>query len=213
MVRLGMTKRSPSTKSSNQRCSLTMGCSAGSNSVMTDFLRGMLRGLMAYRYRTGVIAATSPLNLSYPGIVVCLAQTTYTCLRSRVSTSLKQRGTKDVDGRDEPGHDGARKHAAVIHYSPRQNLDRIGRAFRAPCRHRLDAVVDIHVLVRRRAGKVHGRDLLGRTIVMAARLRGADRAVADDLAASRRVHPARTTMAAIAPGDALHARPCGIFSF
>ena len=50
---------------------------------------------MAYRYRTGVVAATSSLNSSCPGL-------------SRASTSLKQRGTKDVDGRDEPGHDGAR---------------------------------------------------------------------------------------------------------
>jgi drug/metabolite transporter (DMT)-like permease len=33
-----------------------------------------------------------PLNSSCPGL-------------SRASTSLKQRGTKDVDGRDEPGHD------------------------------------------------------------------------------------------------------------
>src|SRR5260370_7522709 len=124
MVRLGMTKRSPSTKSSNQRCSLTMRCSAGSNSVMPDFLRGMLRGLMAYRYRTGVIAATSPLNLSYPGIVVCLAQTTYTCLRSRVSTPLKQRGTKEVDGRDEPARAGPRKHAAHINTHPPQTFYR-----------------------------------------------------------------------------------------
>ena len=36
---------------------------------------------------------------------------------------------------------------------------------------------------------------------MAARLRGADRAVADDLAATRGVHPPRAAVAAIAPGD------------
>src|SRR5437588_11800949 len=50
---------------------------------------------MAYRYCTGVVAATSSLNSSCPGL-------------SRASTSLKQRGTKDVEGRDEPGHDGGR---------------------------------------------------------------------------------------------------------
>jgi uncharacterized membrane protein len=44
---------------------------------------------------------------SWPGIVVCLAQTTYTCLRSRPSTSYPQQARKkDVDARDKPGHDG-----------------------------------------------------------------------------------------------------------
>src|ERR1700722_4900051 len=39
MVRLGMTKRSPSTKSSNQRCCGTMRWLEGSNSVMAVSLR------------------------------------------------------------------------------------------------------------------------------------------------------------------------------
>src|SRR5260370_36189698 len=87
----------------------------------------------------------------------------------------------------------------VCSYEPAfENLDRIGRTLRAPRRHRIDAAVDIHVLVRRCAGKVHGRDVFGRTIAVAARLRGADRAHADDLAAPRRVHAPRTAMAAIA---------------
>jgi uncharacterized membrane protein len=46
---------------------------------------------------------------SWPGIVVCLAQTTYTCLRSRPSTSCLRRAHKeDVNARDKPGHDGLR---------------------------------------------------------------------------------------------------------
>src|SRR4029079_1903773 len=36
---------------------------------------------------------------SWPGEVVCLAQTTYTCLRSRPSTSWHQREGEDVDAR------------------------------------------------------------------------------------------------------------------
>ena len=40
MVRLGITKRSPSAKSSNQRCSGTMRWLAGSNSVMGVFSCG-----------------------------------------------------------------------------------------------------------------------------------------------------------------------------
>ena len=40
-------------------------------------------------------------------------------------------------------------------------------------------LVDLHVLVRRCAGQIHGRDLFGRAIAVAAGLRGADRAVAD----------------------------------
>src|SRR6266403_2402173 len=94
--------------------------------------------------------------------------------------------------------------------SLRENLDRIGRTFRAPCWHRADAAVDIHVLVRRRAGKAHGRDLFSRTIAVAARLRGADRAATDGLAAPRRVQAARTTVAAIAPGHAFHPRSRGV---
>jgi len=44
---------------------------------------------------------------SWPGRVVCLAQTTYTCLRTRPSTSyLHPTRKKDVDARDKPGHDG-----------------------------------------------------------------------------------------------------------
>src|ERR1700681_3092197 len=52
MVRPGMTKRSPSTKSSNQRCSLTMRCPAGSNSVMPDSCE-----ISVHPYRTDVVAA------------------------------------------------------------------------------------------------------------------------------------------------------------
>src|SRR5712692_4635214 len=43
-------------------------------------------------------------------------------------------------------------------------------------------------------------------------LRGADRAVAVDLAASRAVHAARTAVAAIASGGALDPRSRGVFS-
>src|ERR1700694_3447657 len=48
-VRLGITKRSSSTKSSNQRCSGTMRCRAGSNSGMSVFLRAVYE--RTYRYR------------------------------------------------------------------------------------------------------------------------------------------------------------------
>src|SRR6266576_852357 len=75
-----------------------------------------------------------------------------------------------------------------------QTFYRSRRAFRAPRRHWVDAVVDIHVLVWRCAGKVHGRHLFSRTIAVAARLCGADRATTDGLATSRRVHAARTAM-------------------
>lgn len=87
-----------------------------------------------------------------------------------------------------------------------------GRALRAAGRHRPDAAVGLHVLVRRCAGQVHGRDLFGRPIAVAARLRGARRAFADDMAASRRVHPDGTAVAAIAPGRALDPRGRGVFS-
>ena len=44
---------------------------------------------------------------SWRDSVVCLAHTTYTCLRSRPSTSsLRQGRKKDVDARVKPGHDG-----------------------------------------------------------------------------------------------------------
>src|SRR5450631_1227395 len=92
-----------------------------------------------------------------------------------------------------------------------KNLGLSGRALRAPRRHRADAAIDLHVLVRRRDGKVHRRDLFGRTIAFAARLRGADRAVAFDLAASRAVHAAGTAVAATASGGALNPRSRGIF--
>ena len=42
---------------------------------------------------------------SCPGIVVCLAQTTYTCLRPRASTSFLSLKRQDVDGRNKSGHD------------------------------------------------------------------------------------------------------------
>jgi uncharacterized membrane protein len=54
---------------------------------------------------------------SWPGTVVCLAQTTYTCLRSRPSTScLRKVREKDVDARGKPGHDGDdnTRHASSI---------------------------------------------------------------------------------------------------
>src|SRR6202158_6404758 len=65
MVRLGITKRSPSTKSSNQRCSLTMRCSAGSNSVMADFPAGR----QVHPYRRGVVAAIDSTQFVMPGLV------------------------------------------------------------------------------------------------------------------------------------------------
>src|SRR6478672_2021579 len=101
---------------------------------------------------------------------------------------------------------------ASINDTVRENFDRIGRAPGAACRYRTDAAVDIHVLVRRRAREVHGRDLFGRAIAVAACLRGAVGAGADDLAASRGVLPPRTPLAAIAPGDSLHPRSRGVFS-
>ncbi len=42
---------------------------------------------------------------SWPGTVVCLAQTTYTCLRSRPSTSFLHPRKQDVDARQKAGHD------------------------------------------------------------------------------------------------------------
>jgi uncharacterized membrane protein len=42
---------------------------------------------------------------SWPGIVVCPAQTTYTCLRSRPSTPFLHQRKKDVDARHKAGHD------------------------------------------------------------------------------------------------------------
>ncbi len=48
---------------------------------------------------------TYDLSPSWPGIVICLAQTTYTCLRSRPSTScLEQARKKDVVARYKAGH-------------------------------------------------------------------------------------------------------------
>src|SRR6195952_160196 len=55
MVRLGMTKRSPSAKSSNQRCCGTMRCWAGSNSAMA-YLRDASR---AGGMHTGIAAGPS----------------------------------------------------------------------------------------------------------------------------------------------------------
>ena len=50
---------------------------------------------------------TQDHSSSWPGIVVCPAQTTYTCPRSRPSTSYSQQTRKkDADARDKPGHDG-----------------------------------------------------------------------------------------------------------
>ena len=94
----------------------------------------------------------------------------------------------------------------------RETIGLSGRALRAAGRHRPDAAVGLHVLVRRCAGQVHRRDLFGRPIAVAARLRGARRAVADGMAASRRVHAAGTAVAAIAPGRALDPRGRGVLS-
>src|SRR6202035_3403887 len=101
------------------------------------------------------------------------------------------------------GHDGARGNAAAINDSLRETIHLSGRSFRAPGRHRIDAAVDIHILLRRCAREIHGRDLFGRATAVAARLRGADPAVADDLAASGGIRAARAALAAIAPGHAL----------
>ena len=57
----------------------------------------------------------------------------------------------------------------------RKILDRSRRALRAAGRHRADAAVDLDVLVRRCIGQIHRRDLFGRAIAVAARLRGAGR--------------------------------------
>jgi hypothetical protein len=59
---------------------------------MPDFPEGC-------RLRTiaeALLRQSIPRNSSCPGL-------------SRPSTPLKQRGAKDVDGRDEPGHDGERE--------------------------------------------------------------------------------------------------------
>ena len=100
----------------------------------------------------------------------------------------------------------------IPHEALRENLDLSRRALRASRRHRPDAAVDLHVLVRRRAGKIHRRDLFGRTIAVASRLRGAARADADDLAAARGVHASGAAVAAIAAGHALDARSRGVLS-
>ena len=85
-------ERSPSAKSSNQRCCGTMRWLAGSNSVMAGF---SCRGTVAYRYRRGLCGG-NPLNSSWPGL-------------SRPSTSLKRLGAKHVDGRNKSGHDVERE--------------------------------------------------------------------------------------------------------
>ena len=53
---------------------------------------------------------------SWPGIVVCLAQTTYTCLRSRPSTPCLHPRKQGVDGRHKAGHDevDSARHASSI---------------------------------------------------------------------------------------------------
>src|SRR5512140_177286 len=67
MVRLGRTKRSPSVKSSNQRCSGTMRWLAGSNSVMAVFQKRLCG--WAYRYRSAAVAAIDYRQFVMPGLV------------------------------------------------------------------------------------------------------------------------------------------------
>ena len=61
-------------------------------------------------------------------------------------------------------------------------------------------------------GKFHGRDLFGRPVAVAARLRRAAGAAADDVEAARRIHPPRAAVAATAARHVVHARGRGVLS-
>src|SRR5215211_7343468 len=110
-----------------------------------------------------------------------------------------------------PGHDGIARSSPPTTNDPlRKNID-LRRTLGAACRHRPDAARRLHVLVRRRARKIHGRDLFGRAIAVAARLRRAARAGPDGVAATRRVLWSGAAVAAAATGDAVDDRGCGVF--
>src|SRR5450756_2814286 len=79
MVRLGITKRSPSAKSSNQRCCGTMRWLAGSNTVWA--FPDIFQTMICIGNAPVFLRQLNPRNSSCPGL-------------SRASTSLKQRGTK-----------------------------------------------------------------------------------------------------------------------
>ena len=133
-MRLGSTKRSPTTKSSNQRCAGIMRCRAGRSRSWHAFL---VAGCV-HRYRDAESATIR--SIRHAGLVPGL-------------TSLKRRCNYDVDGRSKPGHDEINMRvlprimtlfAKLSAYDERSaRLAGIGA----------DAAVDLHVLVRRRAGK------------------------------------------------------------
>src|ERR1700736_2556993 len=195
MVRLGMTKRSPSTKSSNQRCCGTMRCAAGSNSAMAGSCEVCQR-LLAYRYRRGFGAAIHTAQFVMPGLVPGIHV-------------FKTARTMGVDGRNKSGHDESRN-VAVRNELARQNLHRLRRALGAPCRHWPDAGVCRRVRVWRYARQIHRRDLFGRAIIVAARRRGANRAVAIDLAAPPGILAPGAAAAAVVSRGAVDARGRGV---
>src|SRR3954468_6295954 len=97
----------------------------------------------------------------------------------------------------------------AVHDALRKNLQ-LRRTLGAAGRHRPDAARRLHVLVRRCAGQIHGCDLFGRTIALAARLRGAAGAGSDHVEAARRVLASGADVAATAARDLVDDRGRGV---
>src|SRR5579883_539908 len=189
-VRLGSMKRSPTTKSSNQRCSATIRWCAGSKSGMASVLVQISSGIGIAALRLGQsISAVMPGLV--PGIHVS-------------KRSVRQ----DVDRRYKPGHDGGE--AALQYVFTCENLPAHRPTFRAARRCRPDAACGVHVLLWRCDREVHRRDLFGRAAPVPARLCGAVAAGADDLAAAAAIQTTRAAAAAIGPRRAVDARGRGV---
>ena len=114
---------------------------------------------------------------------------------------LKTASTKDVDGRDKPGHDGETAGSAA---SPMSLFAKISTYDERSARLAGIGLMLLSIFMFSfgdALGKYHGRDLFGRAIAVAARLRGVAGAAADDLEAARRIHAYRTAVAAAASRD------------
>ncbi len=151
-------------------------CDAGRDRTRSWRVSCRVWTLPAYRYRSAAAAAIG--SIRHSGLVA--AHPTLLCMESSSRSWIWPLARRYATCRASP----SLKHRTMSLFAKSRPHR---RAFRAACRHRADAAVDLHVLVRRRARQIHRRDLFGRAIAVAARLRGAARAVADDLAAARRV--------------------------
>src|SRR6202012_3762623 len=98
-----------------------------------------------------------------------------------------------------PDERTASRRLSGLHVPALENIAAQRRTLGAACRHWADAAVDLDVLVWRCARQIHGCDLFGRAIAVAAGMRGAGRAAAASVAAARRIRAPRAAMAAIAP--------------